>query len=778
MIPHASGRAASRTWIPTIGFAALIVAVYADPLFFHRNFSGRDLAVYNLPMEKAMHDAYARGRLPVWMPEVSGGRPLLPNPNAGAMYPVRPLLSVLPFPLAMRLFPVLHWIAAGIGTILLLRTIGASSTAAWVGATTYVFSGVGVAEVFFPNLQPGMALLPWIVWAVARPFGRGPGKALLLAVLFALDFLAGDVFTIGMAIVSVILWILVEKGRSERAREIATLAASLALAALAAAPQIVATALWLPDTHRAVAGMRLKESLFFSVHPLRLVELLIPFPYGANWQLDDTAIWGRPVFRYRGMGMFTSLFAGAFAAVALVASRKERSRGFRFGRCLFLAALLAAVLPSLVPSSWEKLSSPLPLRNPEKFSVALVLALAILAGLAFDALRSGRFERRRWPLAVAAALTALAVATLVFPKGAGRTATRVIGDARFESAASREIPRALAEAAFLWTLTAIALDRLRRPAPGSVAVVVVLLTAVPILASRKIARAVDERVLFSPPRLARIQERLDPRSAYRTLDETIYYPPVTARLWPQDAYSDPDRLSWKRHTQALWGRGTVFNIDFDAGDFSRMEGLRRLSVRAAGSGDSDAFFGALSLRWAVRFRGQRPLAGFHSFGGDAVYEWDENDRAEPDIRLARSWIETALPVDSAAALLDLKNGEIVLETGRSASGRGEPGIVHVLDREPGSLSIETVAPRPSWLFVQRGFWKHRTILVDGRPAADVPAQLAFSAVQVPSGRHRVEWCERVPGGKASRWGPVIAGLVALLLAVRTAGSDERRPAWR
>ena len=30
-------------------------------------------------------------------------------------------------------------------------------------------------------------------------------------------------------------------------------------------------------------------------------------------------------------------------------------------------------------------------------------------------------------------------------------------------------------------------------------------------------------------------------------------------------------------------RGTVFNMDFDSGDLSRLESLRRLSFRAAGS---------------------------------------------------------------------------------------------------------------------------------------------------------------------------------------------------
>jgi hypothetical protein len=764
--------------LPIALFTLLVVSAYADPLFFRRNFAGRDLDVYNLPLEKAMHDSYARGRLPVWMPEISGGRPLAPNPNAGAMYPVRPLLSVLPFALAMRLFPVLHWIAAGIGMILLLRSLGASRSGAWLGAVTYVFSGVGVAEVFYPNLHPGMALLPWVVWTVSRPARPGVGKLAALSVLFSLDFLAGDVFTIGMAVVSALVWIWIEKGKADRARELRVLVTALGLAALFAAPQIVATALWAPETNRAVVGMRLRESLFFSVHPLRLVELLIPFPYGANWQLDDTAVWGWPVFRYRAMGMFTSLFAGAFAVVALVASRREKAVGFRFGRVLFLIALLTSVLPSLVPAAWEKLSSPLPLRNPEKFSVALVFALAITAGLCFDLLRSGRLGPARWPLGAAGVLTALAVVALTFPEAAGWSGVHVTGDLRFEVAASRQIPRALAEAALLWTVTAVALDRLRRPTPLATAVAVVLLTAVPILACRKIARVVQERDLFSPPRLARILGRLDPQGAYRTLDETIYFPPVTASMWPRDAYSDQDRLSWKRHTQALWGRGIVFNIDFDAGDFSRMEGLRRLSVRAAGSPDSELFFESFSLRGGVRYRDQRPLAGFLRFGGDAVQEWDVNDRAEPDIRLARKWIEAPLPVDSAAALLNLKEGEIVVETGRQGSGRAAPGIVHVLRRDPESLLIETVAAESSWLFVLRGFWSHRDILVDGRPVEAVPAQLAFSAVAVPAGRHRVDWRERVPGGRISRWGPAIAILLGVWLRIRAARPGSgRRQAW-
>src|SRR5438105_9084862 len=109
-------------------FLLLVVTVFFDPLFLRRNFCGRDLLGYHLPIENAVHDAYQRGRLPVWISEISGGRPLAANPNVGAFYPVRPLLSLFPFPLAMRIYPVVHWVFSGVGMILLLRLIGVSAS--------------------------------------------------------------------------------------------------------------------------------------------------------------------------------------------------------------------------------------------------------------------------------------------------------------------------------------------------------------------------------------------------------------------------------------------------------------------------------------------------------------------------------------------------------------------------------------------------------------------------------------------------------------------------
>jgi len=57
------------------------------------------------------------------------------------------------------------------------------------------------------------------------------------------------------------------------------------------------------------------------------------------------------------------------------------------------------------------------------------------------------------------------------------------------------------------------------------------------------------------------------------------------------------------------------------------------------------------------------------------------------------------------------------------------------------------------------------VTVDGGPVETVPAYLAFTAVPVPEGKHAVLWRERVPGGGASRFGPIAAGMAAAALLV-------------
>jgi hypothetical protein len=772
-LPALTARPGLRRALPGVLFALLVVGVYADPLFFRRNFSGRDLLGYMLPIEKSVHDAYARGRLPVWIPEVSGGRPLAANPAVGALYPVRVLHAILPYPLAMRTFPVIHWILAGWGMILLLRSLGTSAAGSWLGAVTYGFSAVSVGEVFFPNIQPGMALLPWVVWAFARP-ETGRRKILLLSLLLAVLLLVGDVFTTAIALGSCVLWILLESPARERARDSIRLAFALLLAGLLAAPQIIATLLWIPETNRAVTGIKLKESLYYTLSPFRLAELVVPFPFGPTWRLSGLAVLGWRVFGNKPMGLFASLYAGALAVVALVVMWNRNTRGARFARALLLVSLAASVGPSLFPKSWDDLPSPLPLRYPEKFAVASIFSLAILAGIAVDRLRTAE-RLPRWLPGVGALLALLAAAAALFPEVAGHAAFLLFGGAPDMAAiAGRQLSLALAEGGLLWMATVVALSMLRRPQKVSFGIAVLLLTAVPIAANRRIAPTFRQDDVFGQSPFARFLSKTDPAGSYRTLGESSYLRSSNIAAAAVLTEADQQKMSardWSKYTQVLWNRGTVFNIDFDRGDLSRLESLRRFLPRVAGPRNSNDFLGSLALRFGVRYRDQSPLEGYRRVGGDRLQDWDEHAAALPEIRLVEKWRETSGGLPALTEIGRLEPGEILVETGQTRRGKVSPGRLRILEKSPERLVLETNAPQATWLFVLRGYWTHRTVLLDDVAVDALPAQLAFSALSIPAGVHRIDWRELLPGASVSRWGPVLFAIFAVLLLLR-----ERRSA--
>jgi hypothetical protein len=753
--------------LPGLLFALLVLLVWADPLLTGRNFVGRDLLGYVLPLEKAVHDAWSRGSLPAWDPFVSGGRPLAPHPSAGVFYPVRVALSVLPFPLAMRVFPVLHWIASGLGVIVLARALGVSRGSAFVAAVTYVFSGVGVTEQVFTMDHPGVALLPWVLWAFQRPGGAGgPGTA-VFGLFLGLDLLAGDVFTVALAVAACVCWTFVEADPPSRKRLALRLAAGLGLSGLLAAPQIVATALWVPETERAVLGIRLAEAGQFAVSPWRLLEVLVPFPFGPTWSLDQTRVWGQRLFADRPVGFFATLYAGAVALVGAVQTWRKRASGARFARTYLLLCLALAMSLALLPRSWGERLSPVALRYPEKFAVGVVFALSLSVALGLDALRGAR-RAPRWPLAVASGCAILSLAAAAAPGPLGRGAAQAVGAAERAALAADEIPGALAEAGLLWVATAVALDLLARGHGRPRVLGFAILAAVPVVANRRIARIEDRDVVFERPALAWHLDRVDPRGRFRVLGSEFSRTGLLERGDDLGIAFSAD--TWIDHAPGLWGRGTVFQMDFDHGEFARFGSLRRIAAVISRSGAAANLFGGLSLRWSIRFRDQPAIAGYRPLRrvGDDV--WLEHEDPLPPVRLLERWREQPSALEAAGALGALGRGEVVLETGERRVGAARAGRVLVSEDTPERLSLESVSLDPTWLFVLRGYWSHREVRVDGAPVECVPAQVAFSAVPVPAGRHRVDWREKVPGLSVSGWGPALFALVGALVAM-----PRRRP---
>jgi hypothetical protein len=65
-------------------------------------------------------------------------------------------------------------------------------------------------------------------------------------------------------------------------------------------------------------------------------------------------------------------------------------------------------------------------------------------------------------------------------------------------------------------------------------------------------------------------------------------------------------------------------------------------------------------------------------------------------------------------------------------------FVQAQDRSDGKLTLRYDAPRDGVLFVSEAFYPERRAYVDGREVPTVKANVAFTAIPVPAGRHRVE----------------------------------------
>ncbi len=274
--------------------------------------------------------------------------------------------------------------------------------------------------------------------------------------------LAGDAFSVAIALLSAAVWIALETDAGARGSRVAALAIGFAAAVLLALPQVLATGLLAPETRRIIGGVTLAEATGFTPSAWRLLELAVPFPFGPTASMDLSRDWGTHVFRH----FFATFFVGPIALAGLLRGRRNAPPGWRFARAMAAAAIFLALAGHLLPAAWGRLPSPVPLRYPEKFMLGATFALALSAGIAVDRLRKFRTGGRGLLLG-AVVLTALAAAAAAAPAAAGRLAVGAVGaEAGLAPAAARELPAALAVAGLLWAATAVAADLAGRESRG------------------------------------------------------------------------------------------------------------------------------------------------------------------------------------------------------------------------------------------------------------------------------------------------------------------------
>lgn len=472
-----------------------------------------------------------------------------------------------------------------------------------------------------------------------------------------------------------------------------------------AAVQLVPALDFQRDSGRAVP-LTFVHASNWTMSAIRPLELVLPSAFG-RYSADAVYFWGQTNDPTHVPWLF-SWYGGLLAAALAVAGFIHRIRGWKFAAAAFAASYIFAVLPL---HYWLGLRS---IRYPEKFFLAGAFVLLVFAALAAQQfLDDARF--RRTTFFVAIALTAVAAAAIAFawsPLFARAFGLRgyvadILGEARSGALTT------LASATALALILAFR-ERRRLVVPLLGLFVLADLGARTWSVAPRIGRD-----FYDPPALAREL----PRGA-RLYNDAAW----RVDLLPQPRIAYADRWPRLRNAmfpelQALWGFDSVLELDVTK---TMLLPTQELSV---------AFWRAQFSRRSDEARRILAAAGVTH----VVALRDATSATNP---------AAVVPLPGNARFT-VDRGHILAE--RQTANRVE-------------LEVDAAAPARVTIRVTRHrYWR---ATVDGKPAPIVPANIAFQAVDVPAGRHRVEL-------RYQNTLVTICGIVSLLSALGLAAAALR-----
>jgi len=813
-----------------------IVGMFWRVLFTSDMFFFRDIFNYTYPHAQFIQESCRRGALPYWNPYLNFGQPLLANPNFLFFYPYTLFIILLPINLAYTLHYVLHFAVAALGSYLLARRWGQSYTAAFFAALIFTFSGPVLSLGNFYNQVACSVWIPWALLLTERALeGHSRRPWILLTLVFAFQFLAAEPFTLLATFALAMAYAFWLKGTRRPLLSAINLrliwsftlvgGCVLALCAIQFLPSVAL----LHNSLRGTQGLPYKETTYWSLHPVSLIEMLIPDFYSSS--LSAPSLWTM-ILSGRNKPYFTSMFVGFvplfFAFVGWALSRERRRHFAASGALLFLLLAFGRFTPVFALA--YLLFPPLALvRFPLKLLIPALLLVAMLAGWGLDALRQAQSplaeRRRRLLLPLEGLLAALVLVWLVswvFPYLIEVPAAWVLGRTdelyvRSHSAlfsaddlqAAAQLLRARLQlylpglagftlGGIVWLLS---LDRGKRWARRAIPWVALLGLLQLALVNYDANPTVPKTFYtYRPPMLDHLQKS---EEAYRfcyIFRASLPLPPaVLAQTFLNfDSIPDIANLSYVAQVafrdRLLLARGAMLErVEGTSNDDVELSfppylldfwvfTLAQMSDHVR----SDCLLGRTNVKYLIaRFPEPSPVKREVApiFNGSAqpsvLYE---NRCFVPRASLvgrassSQNSLETLTRM-SERAYNPEKEAILAAEHLRAGNaGNAEvTGNVEITDRQPNQVTLRAELSQPGYVVLRDRFDPSWHASIDGREVTILRADQLFRAVYLEAGRHEIRFFYRQAGLKA---GLVISLVTLALLALLFAldpRPDSKRP---
>lgn len=786
------------------GYVLIIVSLFRELVFDGRVLFERDIHVFWYTQVESFVRIVTTPAWPLWDPYASFGQPLLADPSAQILYPPTWLNLLMRPWVYCTLFVLCHLVFSGVGAFRLARRLGIAGIAAFTTGALWITSGPLLLLVNNIPHFTGATWLPWVLLAARRTAELPSWKRTVTwSAVLAGQILAGsaDMCVLGLlgsavlVVASAVPCALREIWRRLVASGLAVcLALGLTAAMLLPAIEVV--------SHSSRRALPEAIRTAWSLHPIRLLELVLPLPWrylAVNPDLRTAAFQDRDPFLH-------SVYLGLATVALLLSATTTRRRGLLLVLLSIVAVGLPLALGRYLPFyGWlTYLVPPLKaLRYPQKILLLVSLAVALIAGLGLDAWQALGTTRARWIRRVVLPLAALALsvwAALWFLHARAATIGPVFSGLTLSPDASgmavaAVTQRLLPACVMLSIATGLALFRLWRRFAVSSALLLACVAVADLYTAHRDLNPTATRDLFRCR--PEVLDRLPPQAGSRLYvhdymrmggdvqrylgGEQPYTPARIPRGWSvAEAGTLAVRDALIPPMAGAWGYESAYEINF-RGLYSDALALLTSMLREA----EDAPSAHLRL---LQVGAVRDVIALHTKGLEHLQPAGTVQSFVLSRPLQILRVPQPLPRVYAVSGTRILDGEKAIQLlaaprfdPRSevilAAGLARPpdpqftASCRVVDFRPGHVALDVALSSPGYVVTVDAFdpgWHGR---VDGQPCPVLRANTAFRAVAVPAGKHRVVFSY----WPNTLWWGVGVSLGALLLVLAVA-AGSRAPA--
>ncbi len=282
-------------YLPVLVILLTTLLFFYPVIFAEKTFFFRDFHRFFYPLKIFLATAFKNGFIPFWNPQIFCGSPFASFVLNAVFYPLSIVFLLLPFPLSLNVFVIVHFILGFCFFYFFITSLGLSRKAAVFTSISYCYGSYTISTITVINHLPTLIWMPAIFWSFHEAITKKNVTHFFLTTAFLCMALLGGapqllLITVGMLSLCTLTWLPPgETGWRPRLKNLCIvpllLTLSIAITAVQQGPMYI-------DYQNSIRleGISYAEATEFSLQPAMLKHLLVPLTFPPDFITNPASL--------------------------------------------------------------------------------------------------------------------------------------------------------------------------------------------------------------------------------------------------------------------------------------------------------------------------------------------------------------------------------------------------------------------------------------------------------------------------------------------------------